>query len=232
MFAGGLKRLGLVTTRIPKSFSGNTLDKLISDGIVDPPSASSAWCIMSTACAPASDVACIDLRDFHAGAKHAMQTSLGHFFSPAMMDIVSKSDVGATCEANEYLRDVSSSCMYDSILKGTRKLARNNERIVPQSIDKFAIAHARFDKDEADHEFVEFIVSCKVSYEKIATVENDDTSSNSRGGDAAATDEATIRLPKMHVMATFKSFVPPSGELDWTLDRMRVSGKAFLDSAR
>ncbi|ETW08379.1 hypothetical protein H310_00973, partial [Aphanomyces invadans] len=250
VFTGGFTRVSNVHARLAEKFSVPAVDQLMLDGVIRPKNTSRAMCILTTACVPDTP---IDLRDFQSGAKHALQHTLAHVFSPAMVDFaVNQSDEAVT--ADTYLQDTCTSRLHPKLIAFCANIAKKNEGLVtPGPIHELAIVDGEFNVDVDDNsEYVALTVACNLPY-KNEPYEKEGNTVELEQRIVAASDAAdsasgvTVEGPKQDDQAstatpgggtpvdaatdaTGKLFVfatfrsDAGGDLDWRLQDLRITG--------
>ncbi|KAF0686512.1 Aste57867_21699 [Aphanomyces stellatus] len=232
VFAGGFTRLGQVQKRMAKHFPVPVVDELMEEGVIRPKTTPKAMCILSTACVPESDEH-IDLREFQSGATHAVHEALVQLYSPSMLDFAANGH-SESCDANEYFKAVCSDHLYKKLFNFAAKMGKNTVGVVSvDGVAPCAIVDGSFEESDEDGEFVTFVVNCSSPYTKhvkeetaheleqriVAASSEDPT----KQGPTAEEDQPEVEEGVLKVVATFKSLLPSSGELDWTLQELRIA---------
>ncbi|CAK4071549.1 unnamed protein product [Aphanomyces euteiches] len=249
IFSGGFTRLSQVHQRMTKNFPTPLVDQLLTDGVIRTNRTRNVIRIITTACVQDSD-STIDLRDFQTGARQAIQLSVENLFSPSMMDFAVNG--AEPCEANEFLKGACTGRLYRNLVSYAGRVAKSNEGILqPQTIDICSIVDGLFEEDD-NGEKVSLTVACSIPYtrqpyEKEETASDLEHRINTAGDDkeveetsdveknveeATAVSESKDKAKNgvLHIVASFGSPIPSSGDLEWVLEDLLLTAYASIDN--
>ncbi|OQR98152.1 hypothetical protein ACHHYP_20395 [Achlya hypogyna] len=190
-----------VRERVTRRYPVDVTNALMADGVLAPSSTLEALNIVFSACAPTTAEA-VDLRDFVAGARHAVHVSTSNFFSKAVIDAQAKRGP-LPQNITDFLATACTPALSKKFLSQVAKSTSASRKFaVPQNVTKCAIVRAVY-QQQGWREVLQLTVACEV----VCSIKCAQSKS-------PVADERV----NVDVVASFQSEITPSGDFDWILN--------------